>query len=312
MNENELPAFWPAQGNLHDGRVFVLKEDVIFTVLAQEGGISWMNARHPHSGGSFIIATAVSDEEEERATRLLKNEFALRDALQDSWAIRAVASTQYRGRFALVYAPFSFELLARRAGRAISGIARFIELAIQICTPLRQMHLQNLIHGDIKPGNIFVHHDSTCRLGSFGLSCSISGAFSQTRLAVSGGLVDHQRVCAQNAGVGGDRLGGGHADVGGVDARSSPDALALHGVGHGGHPQGIARQGNFYMRDDRLVNSRVLLRLNDNELFRGEVAGAGIVVPGDHGRAVIRGFFADKDGSTSHSCYPPKFYILYV
>ncbi len=187
MNENELPAFWPAQGNLHDGRVFVLKEDVIFTVLAQEGGISWMNARHPHSGGSFIIATAVSDEEEERATRLLKNEFALRDHLQDSWAVRAVASTQYRGRFALVYAPFSFELLARRAGRAISGIARFIELAIQICTPLRQMHLQNLIHGDIKPGNIFVHHDSTCRLGSFGLSCSISGAFSQTRLAVSGG-----------------------------------------------------------------------------------------------------------------------------
>jgi hypothetical protein len=92
---------------------------VIFTVLAQEGGIAWMHARHPHSGGSFIIATAVSDEEEERATRLLKNEFALRDMLQDSWAIRAVASTQYRGRFALVYAPFSFELLARaRAGRS--------------------------------------------------------------------------------------------------------------------------------------------------------------------------------------------------
>lgn len=187
MNEHEQPAFWPAHGNLHQGRVFVLKEDVIFTVLAQEGGIAWMHARHPHSGGSFIIATAVSDEEEERATRLLKNEFALRDVLQDSWAIRAVASTQYRGRFALVYAPFAFELLARRAGRAISGISRFIEMAIQICVPLRQMHLQNLIHGDIKPGAIFVHHDATCRLGSFGLSCSLSGAFSQTRLAVSGG-----------------------------------------------------------------------------------------------------------------------------
>ena len=184
MNENELPAFWPA--NLHDGRVLSLKR-MSFYRAGAGGRDLRMNARHPHSGGSFIIATAVSDEEEERATRLLKNEFALRDHLQDSWAIRAVASTQYRGRFALVYAPFSFELLARRAGRAISGIARFIELAIQICTPLRQMHLQNLIHGDIKPGNIFVHHDSTCRLGSFGLSCSISGAFSQTRLAVSGG-----------------------------------------------------------------------------------------------------------------------------
>ncbi len=41
MNEHEQPAFWPAQGNLHQGRVFVLKEDVIFTVLAQEGGIAW-------------------------------------------------------------------------------------------------------------------------------------------------------------------------------------------------------------------------------------------------------------------------------
>lgn len=187
MNENEQPAFWPAQGHLHEGRAFVLKEDVIFTVLAQEGGISWMNARHPHSGGSFIMATAVSDEEEERATRLLKNEFALRDALQDAWAIRPVASTQYRGRFALVYAPFSFDLLACRAGRAISGIARFIELAIRICVPLRQMHLQNLIHGDIKPGNIFVHRDATCRLGSFGLSTGTSGAFSHARLTVSGG-----------------------------------------------------------------------------------------------------------------------------
>ncbi|EIY5101882.1 trifunctional serine/threonine-protein kinase/ATP-binding protein/sensor histidine kinase [Klebsiella variicola] len=187
MNEHELPAFWPAQGNIHQGRVFVLKEDVIFAVLAQEGGIAWMHARHPHSGSSFMIATAVSDEEEERATRLLKNEFALRDMLKDSWAIRAVASTQYRGRFALVYAPFSFEQLTRRAGRAISGLTRFIELAIQICVPLRQMHLQNLIHGDIKPGSFFIHHDATCRLGSFGLSCSLSGAFAQTRLTASGG-----------------------------------------------------------------------------------------------------------------------------
>ncbi|HED1990423.1 TPA: serine/threonine-protein kinase PknK, partial [Enterobacter hormaechei subsp. hoffmannii] len=187
MNEQTSPAFWPARGSLHEGRAFVLKEDVIFTVLAQEGGISWMNGRHPQSGGSFIIATAVSDEEEERATRLLKNEFALRDRLHDGWAIRPVASTQYRGRFALVYAPFCFELLACRAGKAISGIARFIEMAIRICGPLRQMHLHNLIHGDIKPGSIFVHHDATSRLCSFGLSCATSDAFSQSRLAASGG-----------------------------------------------------------------------------------------------------------------------------
>ncbi len=60
-------------------------------------------------------------------------------------------------------------------------------MAIRICGPLRQMHLHNLIHGDIKPGSIFVHHDATSRLCSFGLSCATSDAFSQSRLAASGG-----------------------------------------------------------------------------------------------------------------------------
>ncbi|MGU0055524.1 serine/threonine protein kinase [Enterobacter hormaechei] len=100
--------------------------------------------------------------------------------------LSAVASTQYRGRFALVYAPFCFELLACRAGKAISGIARFIEMAIRIRGPAPDASAQP-IHGDIKPGAIFVHHDATCRLCSFGLSCGTSDAFSQSRLAASGG-----------------------------------------------------------------------------------------------------------------------------
>ena len=74
MNTPSLPALWPAPGNLSEGRAFVLKEDVIFTPLGQEGSLCWLNARLPSSGGSFIIATAVSDEEEASATRLLRNE----------------------------------------------------------------------------------------------------------------------------------------------------------------------------------------------------------------------------------------------
>lgn len=93
MNNSSLPARWPAPGNLSEGRAFVLKEDVIFTPLGQEGSLCWLNARLPSSGGSFIIATGVSDEEEASATRLLRNEFALREYLSDDWAIRPVAST---------------------------------------------------------------------------------------------------------------------------------------------------------------------------------------------------------------------------
>ena len=187
MNNPSLPAHWPAPGHLSEGRAFVLKEDVIFTPLGQEGSLCWLNARLPSSGGSFIIATGVSDEEEASATRLLRNEFALREYLSDDWAIRPVASTQYHGRFALVYAPFSFVLLTRIVGAPLACIPSFLELAIRISLPLRLMHLRNLVHGDIKPGNIFIHDDNRCRLGGFGLSSGTAEELQQTRLAVMGG-----------------------------------------------------------------------------------------------------------------------------
>jgi len=183
MNTTSLPV----PGNLSEGQAFVLKEDVIFTPLGQEGSLCWLNARLPSSGGSFIIATAVSDEEEASATRLLQNEFALREYLSDDWAIRPVAITQYHGRFALVYAPFSFVLLTRIVGAPLACITSFLEMAIRICLPLRQMHVRNLVHGDIKPGNIFIHDDNSCRLGGFGLSSGTPEELQQTRLALIGG-----------------------------------------------------------------------------------------------------------------------------
>ena len=183
MNNPSLPA----PENLSEGQAFVLKEDVIFTPLGQEGSLCWLNARLPASGGAFIIATAVSDEEEASATRLLRNEFALREYLSDDWAVRPVASTQYHGRFALVYAPFAFVLLTRRVGTPMAGMQHFLDLAIRICLPLRLMHLRNLVHGDIKPGNIFIDDEHRCRLGGFGLSSGGADDLSQTRLSVTGG-----------------------------------------------------------------------------------------------------------------------------
>ena len=121
------------------------------------------------------------------------------------------------------------------------------------------------------------------------------------RLAALGGAVLHQRVRAQHAGVGGDRLSGGHAHVGGVHAGSRPDALALHGVGHGGKAHGTLRQGHFHMGQHTAVDLGQVLRVHHGELFGGEMAGTGIVVAGDHGRAVVRRLFADQNGSTSHN-----------
>ena len=44
-----------------------------------------------------------------------------------------------------------------------------------------------------------------------------------------------------------------------------------------------------------------ILRVDHGKFFSGEMAGAGVIVAGDHGRAVVRRLFADQNGSTSHN-----------
>ena len=189
MNNKPTPSDRAVLADLQEGQIFSFKDDVIFTPLVREGSIIWMNGRPPFSDGTFILATAISDEAEPDATQLLKNEFALRPWLSGDWAVKPAACTQYRGRYALVYPSFPFEPLTRVKGQPMSCIASFLELAIRICHPLRLMHMRNLIHGDIKPGHIFINGDATCRLAGFGLTTGTSKELKLARLAFSGGTL---------------------------------------------------------------------------------------------------------------------------
>ncbi len=188
MSDASRLPLWPLAGEHIEGQPFTVQDDAIYTPLAQEGCIAWMNAHYPWASDAFILATAVSDDAEPRASQLLKNELALRPRLESRWAVTPIASTQYHGRFALVYPSFPFQPLTRMTAQPMACIASWLELALRICTPLRQMHQRNLIHGDIKPGNLFLNGE-TCRLGGFGLATSTSEALAQTWLPLSGGTL---------------------------------------------------------------------------------------------------------------------------
>ncbi len=178
-----------AAGNLMNGDVFTLTDDIIFTPLAQEGCIAWTLCHPLHSGESFILASAASDEAEFQATRLLKNEFALRRQLSGVWAVRPISSTSHHGRYALVYAPFPFRTLAQSTRLRVGNIADFLAMALGLCTPLRQMHAQGLVHSDIKPGNFFIDPGGAYRLAGFGLTTGSPEIASQTSLTVPGGTL---------------------------------------------------------------------------------------------------------------------------
>uniref|UniRef100_UPI0028AB865A hypothetical protein n=1 Tax=Pseudescherichia sp. TaxID=2055881 RepID=UPI0028AB865A len=74
------------------------------------------------------------------------------------------------GRYALVYAPFPFRTLAQSTRLRVGNIADFLAMALGLCTPLRQMHAQGLVHSDIKPGNFFIDPGGAYRLAGFGLT----------------------------------------------------------------------------------------------------------------------------------------------
>jgi hypothetical protein len=91
---------------------YSLADDTLYTPLAQEGSIAWYLCRRIFSGENFVLATAVNDRHALQATQLLKNEFALRESLDESWALRPITHTQYQGSYALIYPPFVLTSLA--------------------------------------------------------------------------------------------------------------------------------------------------------------------------------------------------------
>jgi serine/threonine protein kinase len=45
-----------------------------------------------------------------------------------------------------------------------------LKMLTEISSALEYCHAKNVVHRDIKPGNVFIHEDLGCRLGDFGLS----------------------------------------------------------------------------------------------------------------------------------------------
>lgn len=174
-----------------EGEVFTLTDDMLFTPLAQEGGIAWTLCQPPHAADSFILASAAatSDEAAFQAAQLLKNEFALRMQLSGAWAVKPISSTSHHGRYALVYAPFPFRSLAQSTHLKMAATGDFLALAIRLCAPLRQMHAQGLIHSNIKPGNFLLDPGGAYRLAGFGLASGASDVAAQARPGVPGGTL---------------------------------------------------------------------------------------------------------------------------
>ena len=104
---------------------------------------------------SILVKTTRSEHPRPETVRIMEHEFSLRAELDSTWAIRPLELTQYQGRTILVLEDSGGEPLDRLLGTPME-LGNFLRVAIGASAALRQLHIQGLVHKDVKPANIMI------------------------------------------------------------------------------------------------------------------------------------------------------------
>src|SRR5207237_3661745 len=100
----------------------------------------------------------------------LGQEYAFKDGLDPSWALRPLALTHHEGRAMLMFADPGGEPLDQILDGRPLGLTRFLHLAIAIAIALGKAHRSGFVHKDIKPANLLVGATGQVYLTGFGVA----------------------------------------------------------------------------------------------------------------------------------------------
>jgi PAS domain S-box-containing protein len=87
---------------------------------------------------------------------MLEHEYALRAALDPTWAVGPLALVQYQGRPCLVLDDPGGELLAQRLGASPMDLGLCLRLGVGLAAALGALHRHGIIHKDLTPGHVMV------------------------------------------------------------------------------------------------------------------------------------------------------------
>jgi PAS domain S-box-containing protein len=119
---------------------------------------------------SVLIVLPAADHPSRTSLDRLTHEYALKDELDATWAVRPLDLIRDAGRTMLVLEDAGGEPLDRLLGAPME-MGRFLGLAIGIAKSLGRLHQRGLVHKDIKPPNILVDGAAgDVRLTGFGIA----------------------------------------------------------------------------------------------------------------------------------------------
>lgn len=122
------------------------------------------------SGGNVLVVSTSTDHPSPNSLDRLAHEFSLKDELDDVWAVRPLELLRDNGIPLLVLADPGGEPLVRLL-TAPMETELFLRLAANIAAAVSKLHLQGIVHKDLKPAHILVNcDDGRARITGFGLA----------------------------------------------------------------------------------------------------------------------------------------------
>ena len=135
--------------------------DSSLQVLWEDGECVVCRARCLHANGNLgtvLVVRPASEHPAPVTLDRLTHEYALRDELDESWAVRPLQLVRDRGQIRLVLEDQGGTPLDQLLG-APTETGRFLNFAIGITSALAKLHQRGLVHKDLKPAHILVDHE---------------------------------------------------------------------------------------------------------------------------------------------------------
>ena len=145
---------------------FVLQE-----TLYESGATRVVRAMQRSQGRQVILKLLKEGELTEERLGRHQHEYELLKSIDAAGVVRAFDFVRLPEGYALVLEDFGGEALKERISRQRYSTAEFLDVAIGACEALAQVHLANIIHKDVSPGNLLVVPSSgAVKLIDFGIS----------------------------------------------------------------------------------------------------------------------------------------------
>jgi PAS domain S-box-containing protein len=123
-----------------------------------------------NDAGTVLVLSPGRNQETSANIDRLQHEYAFKEGLDPSWALRPLALTQHDGRAALMFTDPGGEPLDQILDGRPLELTRFLRLAVAIAGALRKAHRSGFVHKDIKPANVLVDAAGQVHLTGFGIA----------------------------------------------------------------------------------------------------------------------------------------------